>query len=88
MVTVTELNRAPNITVNAIDAASVSADDTTVGTLEAETIVDGADVSHTEELADLDDTLDTGDVTSSNWGDFEIQKDGTDGAGIINFKTN
>ena len=73
MVTVTELNRAP---------------DGRFETLEAETIVDGADVSHTEELADLDDTLDTGDVTSSNWGDFEIQKNGTDGAGIINFKTN
>ena len=27
------------------------------------------------------------DVTSSNWGDYEIQKDGTDGNGIINFKT-
>ena len=27
------------------------------------------------------------DVTSSNWGDFEIQKNGTDGNGIINFKT-
>ena len=32
-------------------------------------------------------TLSTGDVTSSNWGDYEIQKDGTDGTGIINFKT-
>ena len=27
------------------------------------------------------------DVTSSNWGDYEIQKNGTDGNGIINFKT-
>ena len=27
------------------------------------------------------------DVTSANWGDYEIQVDGTDGAGIINFKT-
>ena len=27
------------------------------------------------------------DVDSSNWGDYEIQKDGTDGDGIINFKT-
>ena len=27
------------------------------------------------------------DVDSSNWGDFEIQKNGTDGDGIINFKT-
>jgi len=27
------------------------------------------------------------DVNSSNWGDFEIQKNGTDGNGIINFKT-
>ncbi|HMA78366.1 MAG TPA: hypothetical protein VKP88_04525, partial [Candidatus Paceibacterota bacterium] len=35
MVTVTELNRAPNITVNAIDAASVSADDGTFNALEA-----------------------------------------------------
>lgn len=29
----------------------------------------------------------TGDVTSANWGDYEIQKNGTDGSGIINFKT-
>ena len=27
------------------------------------------------------------DVNSSNWGDYEIQKNGTDGNGIINFKT-
>lgn len=29
----------------------------------------------------------TSDVTSANWGDYEIQKNGTDGSGIINFKT-
>lgn len=27
------------------------------------------------------------DVTSSNWGDYEIQKNGSDSSGIINFKT-
>jgi len=32
-------------------------------------------------------TTSPGDVTSSNWGDYEIQKNGTDGNGIINFKT-
>lgn len=26
-------------------------------------------------------------MTSSDWSDYEIQKDGTDGTGIINFKT-
>lgn len=40
MVTVTELNRAPNITVNAIDAASVSAD-----ALEATNTINTADIS-------------------------------------------
>lgn len=29
----------------------------------------------------------TSDVNSSNWSDYEIQKNGTDGTGIINFKT-
>lgn len=29
----------------------------------------------------------TTDIDSSNWNDYEIQKDGTDGNGIINFKT-
>lgn len=33
------------------------------------------------------DYLTAGAVTSSNWGDYEIQKDGADGSGIINFKT-
>lgn len=32
-------------------------------------------------------TTSPSDVTSANWGDYEIQKNGTDGAGIINFKT-
>ena len=32
-------------------------------------------------------TLQTSEVTSSNWGDYEIQKDGIDGTGVINFKT-
>lgn len=27
------------------------------------------------------------EITSANWGDYEIQKDGTDGVGVINFKT-
>lgn len=27
------------------------------------------------------------DIDSTNWGDYEIQKNGTDGSGIINFKT-
>jgi hypothetical protein len=33
-------------------------------------------------------TTEPGDVTSTNWGDYEIQKNGTDGTGILNFKTN
>lgn len=32
-------------------------------------------------------TTSPSDVDSSNWGDYEIQVDGTDGPGIINFKT-
>lgn len=32
-------------------------------------------------------TTSPSDVDSSNWGDYEIQKNGSDGAGIINFKT-
>lgn len=32
-------------------------------------------------------TLEPGDVNSSNWDDYEIQKNGTDGEGIINFVT-
>ena len=32
-------------------------------------------------------TTSPSDVNSSNWGDYEIQKNGTDGNGIINFKT-
>lgn len=28
------------------------------------------------------------DIDSTNWGDYEIQVNGTDGSGIINFKTN
>lgn len=27
------------------------------------------------------------DVNSVNWDDYEIQKNGADGAGVINFKT-
>lgn len=27
------------------------------------------------------------DVDSVNWSDYEIQKNGADGAGVINFKT-
>jgi len=38
--------------------------------------------SHIEDYATPED------VNSSNWGDYEIQKDGTDGNNIINFKTN
>lgn len=32
-------------------------------------------------------TTTASDVNSSNWDDYEIQKNGTDGSGIINFKT-
>lgn len=31
--------------------------------------------------------VDASEIDSSNWGDYEIQKNGTDGSGIINFKT-
>ena len=62
--------------------------------------VGGSDVASTADVAgkaddphgndahttDYTDTSPS-DVTSSNWGDYEIQKDGTDGDGIINFKT-
>ena len=27
------------------------------------------------------------DINSSNWDDYEIQKNGTDGTGVLNFKT-
>lgn len=35
----------------------------------------------------IETTLESSDITSADWGDYEIQKDGTDGTGIINFKT-
>jgi hypothetical protein len=38
-------------------------------------------------VARLAEIIEPADVTSQNWGDFEIQKNGTDGNGIINFKT-
>lgn len=41
-----------------------------------------------EDHSDSYTTTSPGDVDSTNWGDYEIQKDGTDGAGVINFKTN
>jgi len=56
MVTVTELNRAPNITVDAIDAASVSA---------SESLTDPSGDTHTGELADRD-----GDDLTPNTVDF------------------
>ena len=62
--------------------------------------VEGSDVASTADVAEkADDPHDNAahttnytdtspsDVTSSNWGDYEIQKNGTDGNGIINFKT-
>ena len=48
MVTITELNRAPDITVNAIDAASVSAGDS---------LTDPSGAEHTGELADSSDLV-------------------------------
>ena len=39
--------------------------------------------AHTTDYTDTSPS----DVNSSNWDDYEIQKDGTDGDGIINFKT-
>ena len=62
--------------------------------------VGGSDVASTADVAEKADDphgnaahttnyTDTSpsDVNSSNWGDYEIQKNGTDGNGIINFKT-
>jgi hypothetical protein len=47
-----------------------------------------ADDPHGNEAHDVNfSTTEPADVTSQNWGDFEIQKNGTDGNGIINFKT-
>jgi len=45
MVNVTELNRGPDISANAIYAASVSADSSTVGSLEADGSLSGPTAS-------------------------------------------
>lgn len=43
--------------------------------------------AHSTNYASQSDTTDPSEVDSTNWGDYEIQKDGTDGSGVINFKT-
>jgi hypothetical protein len=44
-------------------------------------------VSDITDAASQSDTTDPSEVDSTNWGDYEIQVNGTDGSGIINFKT-
>jgi hypothetical protein len=45
------------------------------------------DAAHSEDYAKSSETTDPSEIDSTNWGDYEIQKDGTDGSGVINFKT-
>jgi hypothetical protein len=43
--------------------------------------------SKTSSASELSDVSADSNLTSADWGDYEIQKNGTDGTGIINFKT-
>lgn len=89
------------ITVNAGDTLTVQTyqfgNSGTCTMRSGESVLLIEEISETTALSGDADTVDgkhaadlqtsPGEVTSSNWGDYEIQKNGTDGTNIINFKT-
>lgn len=77
-----------NTDTNADGAIEAPVDNESVSTDDASVANASSAVTDVVRKTEVDDKPDTADVTSANWGDCEIQKNDTDGAGIIDFKTN
>jgi len=72
----------------AVGAAAFSGT-TSAGSSQVGTIGDGSNLVdiHAEDLFDVDTINGDNLVTSGETSDYEVQKDGSDSSGVINFKT-